>query len=162
MGGKALRAKLRALNPGKNPRAAIVPALLECIELTLAIAASRKILPGGRGTPKKKILTSRSGTLRRSLGLSASIDRRGLPNFIEGGSRLKYARVHEIGGGVIVKAHNRKGYTRKNGAKVKSHRVKTHLATFSKRAFLAPALRDAQQRFPAIFEKHLARVLRAA
>ena len=134
MGGKALRAKLRALNPGKNPRAAIVPALLECIELTLAIAASRKILPGGRGTPKKKILTSRSGRLRESLGLAASIDRRGLPKFIEGGSDVEYARVHEIGG---------------------------RFGRF-KRAFLAPALRDAQLRFPAIFEKHLARVLRAA
>jgi phage gpG-like protein len=137
VGGKALRAKLRALNPGKNPRAAIVPALLESMELTLAIAASRKILPGGRGAPKKKILTSRSGTLRRSLGLSASIDQRGLPNFIEGGSRLKYARVHEIGG-------------------------RFGRAFFPKRAFLAPALHDAQQRFPAIFEKHFARVLKAA
>ncbi len=95
VGSKELQRRLRKMNPKQNKRIT-TPALLESMQLTLRVAAREKILPGGGGPPRPDILTSRTGTLRRSLGLSTSLDRSGLrQGFIEGGTALIYGAVHE-------------------------------------------------------------------
>ena len=92
-------AGLDRLNPGKNQRIA-ASALTECMLLTLRNAATKGIYPGGgRDAPvRPDILTSRTGTLRRSLSSSFALDRSGLPRYIEGGTSLVYGAVHEYGG----------------------------------------------------------------
>jgi hypothetical protein len=94
VGGKALLRDLDKMDPSQQ-RKIIVPALLESVQLTLRIAAREKILPGGKGKPRANKLTSRTGALRGSLSGTFSIDRRGLPRFIEGGTELVYGAVHE-------------------------------------------------------------------
>ena len=94
-GDKAILAGLKRANPGTNAARIATPALLEMMQLTLRIAAQQKIRRGGGGPPRPNILTSRTGTLRRSLSGSQSINKAGLPDFIEGGSNLVYAAVHE-------------------------------------------------------------------
>ena len=102
---------------------------MESMLLMLRIAAREKIHHGGGGPPKPNILTSRTGTLRRSLGLSTSLDRSGLrQGFIEGGTALIYGAVHEF-------------------------------RNAGQRAFLAPAVVDAESRIEDIFIKHWDRAL---
>ncbi len=94
VGTRELLRGLERLNPDENERITS-PALIESMLLSLRIAARDKIHAGGGGPPKPNILTSRTGTLRRSLGASFAIDRTGLPRSIEGGTFLIYGAVHE-------------------------------------------------------------------
>ena len=89
IGSAELRRRLKKMNPAQNRRITN-PALLESMQLTLRIAAQRKIKRGGgKGSPPvPNVVTSHSGTLRRSLAASFAIDRSGLPKFIEGGSNV--------------------------------------------------------------------------
>ena len=75
-------------------------------------------------TAETKRLTSRTGTLRRSIG----VNRRGLPFYIDVGSDVEYARIHELGGGNI-----------------------------RARPYLSPALEAIAPQMRAIVNKHLAR-----
>ena len=83
------------------------------------------ILRGGQGPPHPSKLTSRTGTLRRSLGPAFGLDKSGLPRFIEGGSSLVYAPVHELG-----------------------------LGRFPRRPFLAPAVDAVTPQLEQIMVKH--------
>ena len=96
VGTAELKRALDRLDPSQQPRA-IGDALVESALLTTRIAAREKILPGGRGDPRKGILTSRTGTLRASLTVSTAVNRSGLPRFIEAGTHLIYGARHEFG-----------------------------------------------------------------
>jgi hypothetical protein len=102
-----LQARLDKINPKRNS-APIRRAMINCAELTQKIAAKEMIIQGSRFRgPKGKRggkgklrsagvhptkLTSRTGTLRRSIRVNQSP----LPFAIEVGSDLVYARVHEL------------------------------------------------------------------
>jgi hypothetical protein len=86
-------ALLGRINPKKNP-AVVRRALLKAGALTQSIAAKEKIKRGGKGPPEKDRLTSRTGTLRRSIG----INRGPLPWAVEVGTPLIYGVVHEVTG----------------------------------------------------------------
>ncbi len=94
VGSKELQRRLRKMNPAANRRIT-TPALLESMQLTLRVAAREKILPGGGGPPRPDILTSRTGTLRRSLTGNFAIDVNERLQFVEGGTNLVYGAVHE-------------------------------------------------------------------
>ncbi len=96
VGGEQLKRDILAMSPAR--RKVTDPALSESILLVLSTAAERKIKRGGKAPPVKGRLTSRTGTLRRSLGPNEGVDKSGLSQgFIEGGSALVYASVHEYG-----------------------------------------------------------------
>ncbi len=95
VGSKELQRRLRKMDPEKNRRIT-TPALLEAMQLFLRTAAREKILPGGTGPPRPDILTSRSGALRQSLGTNFAVQLNEALRFVEGGSHLIYAAVHEI------------------------------------------------------------------
>jgi phage gpG-like protein len=155
-GTKELRRQLERMNPGVNKRI-VNAALKESMLKTLSNSASKAIKRGGSDKPKASILTSRTGTLRRSLGSSFALDRSRLPFYIEGGTNLVYGAVHESGGTFNVKASRVSAHTRKvkgigTPVAVKSHTRNAHQVTFPKRAFLAPGLKMTEREFPAIFE----------
>lgn len=88
-----LQRKLDAMSPRQNKRW-VSRALLRGALLVQKVAAEEKILRGGSGPPVPHILTSRTGTLRRSI----RVDRGGLPEAISIGTDLIYGLVHELGG----------------------------------------------------------------
>lgn len=94
VGSKELKRRLKKMNPKLNNRIT-TPALLEAMGVTLRNAQREQIFPGGGGPPKDNILTNRTNTLRGSLGESFAIRLNGRLQFIEGGSHLVYAAVHE-------------------------------------------------------------------
>lgn len=133
-GDKELLARLQKMNPGLNDRI-VNDAMVESMLTILRDAAQNKIKRGGtKGSkPRPKVLTSRTGQLRKSLTLKrASLNKTGLPERIEGGSILKYARVHELG---------------------------SPKQNIRARPYLAPALADAVKQIPGIFLKHWERQL---
>ncbi len=85
---------IEQLNPALNPQV-LGPALTEMVLLTLRTAQQKHIKRGGNNPPLPNILTSRSGTLRRSLAGSGAVDLSNLPDSVRGGSALVYAGVHE-------------------------------------------------------------------
>jgi hypothetical protein len=89
-GVKELQARLDRIDPKKNS-AWVARALMKCALRVQEVAAKEKILPGGKGPPVKGILTSRTGTLRRSIG----VNRSPLPWAVEVGTDLIYGAVHE-------------------------------------------------------------------
>jgi len=100
VGSKALRRKLEKLNPGTNKRI-LRKSLIESALEIQRDAAKNQILAGGGGKksgmtkPHPRYLTSRTGTLRRSI----KVDRGPLPFAIEVGTDLVYGAVHEFGRG---------------------------------------------------------------
>lgn len=151
VGGEKLRRDILAMDPSDR-RKVLDPALIESALLVARNAATQQIKRGGKGAPIKGKLTSRTGTLRRSLGPNFAVDRSGLSRaFIEVGTNLKYGAVHETGGTFSVGGHVR---TSKKGQRFG---VRPHTVTFPPRPFLEPALDDTFQKFPAIFVKHWAR-----
>lgn len=94
IGTKELQRRLKKMNPAQNERIT-TPALLESMQATLRNAAREQILPGGGGPPRADILTSRTGTLRRSLTSNFSIDLNRRLRFVLGGTHLIYGAVHE-------------------------------------------------------------------
>ena len=156
-GTEELKRQLERLNPGLN-REISARSLSESMLLVLRNAATRGIYRGGKGDPKTDILTSRTGTLRRSLSSSFALDRAGLPRFIEGGTNLIYGAVHEQGGtfnigSSTVRAHTRKVRGIGTPLDIKSHTRRAHTATYPQRSFLAPGLRMSESQFPVIFSK---------
>lgn len=118
----------------------------------------RQIVAGGRGKGAAlkalaRRVSSRTGTLRRSI----RVNRGGLPRFIEVGSDLGYAAVHEFGGRVRFSASRVKSHTRTVafGRSVGPYTVPSYIrsaysASYPKRAFLAPALAKIAPRMPEI------------
>ena len=138
-----LIAGLERLNPAVNKTIA-ARALTESMLTVLRYAATKAIYPGGgrRAPVKSNILTSRTGTLRRSLSSSFALDRSGLPRYLEGGTNLIYGAVHEYG---------RSGRSGLRGA-AGPLRPGTNRGTRA-RPFLRPALAATQREFEGIFTK---------
>jgi phage gpG-like protein len=92
-GEKKLERLLRRVDPKRDgvrwQRAALVRSGLK----VQSVAAEKKIERGGPGPPLPDRLTSRTGTLRRSI----RVDRGELPTAIEIGTDLVYGAVHELG-----------------------------------------------------------------
>jgi len=126
VGSKQLQRELDRMNPEQNRRIT-TPALLESMLLTLRVAAREKIFPGGKGAPRNDMVTSRSGRLRGSLRGNFAIDLNERLRFVDGGSDVVYAGVHEYGS------------TKRN---------------IKARPFLAPALRDTRPKFDEIFNRY--------
>lgn len=139
-----LQKALARMDPGQNKRI-LVNGLVAAAHEIQANAAKKQIKRGGKGPPLPHRLTSRAGTLRRSI----RVNRGPLPFAIEIGTDLGYGALHEFGGNVdvpsvIVGSHQRKILF---GKKVKPFTVPTHFrmghtAKYPKRPFLRPA-RDA-------------------
>ena len=87
-----VEAMLDRINPKKNS-AWVGRALLKCALGVQKTAAEKKIRRGGKGPPVPRILTSRTGTLRRSIRVNRSL----LPWAVEVGTDLVYGAVHEKG-----------------------------------------------------------------
>ena len=88
-----LHERLDRINPKKNT-AWVARALVKSALRVQEIAAKDKIKRGGKGPPVPGILTSRTGTLRRSI----RVNRSPLPWAVEIGTDLVYGAVHEHGG----------------------------------------------------------------
>jgi phage gpG-like protein len=93
IGMPQVRAMLKRLTPAES-RKVVVDSLLECAHTIQRNAAEKQILPGGKGPPDPKQLTSRTGTLRGSI----AVNRSPLPAAVEIGTHLVYGPVHELGG----------------------------------------------------------------
>jgi len=98
VGTKGLKRALDKMNPGVNKRI-VRESLIESAFLVQRDAAKNQILAGGGGKksgmtkPHPRFLTSRTGTLRRSI----KVDRGPLPFAIEVGTDLVYGAAHEFG-----------------------------------------------------------------
>ena len=98
VGTKALKRKLEKMNPGVNKKI-LRGSLIESALTVQRDAVKNQILSGGGGKksgrtkPHPKFLTSRTGTLRRSI----KVDRGPLPFAIEVGTDLGYGAKHEFG-----------------------------------------------------------------
>jgi len=98
VGTKELKRKLEKMNPGVNKKI-VRDSLIESALLLQRDAAKNQILAGGGGKkggmtkPHPRYLTSRTGSLRRSI----KVDRGPLPFAIEVGTDLVYGAVHEFG-----------------------------------------------------------------
>ena len=92
-----LKRKLEKMNPGTNKKI-LRDSLIESALLVQRDAAKSQILAGGGGKrsgmtkPHPRQLTSRTGTLRRSI----KVDRGPLPFAIEVGTDLTYGAYHEL------------------------------------------------------------------
>lgn len=173
-GTERLRRVLTAMRSPANRRV-LAAALTESAMLTARIAATEKIIRGGRrGRGRSKSdapadprrLTSRSGRLRASLagrGYRQGIDTSGIPRFIEVGTDVAYGAVHEFGGTVsqTVGRHTRSSAF---GRATKPYQVGPYRRTarYPARPFLAPALADAARQFERIFVFHYERAIGAA
>lgn len=91
-GDERLRRALRGLSPDQNP-AFLRRSLRKMALLGQKVAAEKKIERGGKGPPLPDRLTSRSGALRRSIG----VDLGDLPFAAAVGTELVYGAVHELG-----------------------------------------------------------------
>ncbi len=99
-GNKEYQRMLTRINPKKNP-SWLTRALKRAAFLVQELATTEKIKRSGpAGVVDPVQVTSRTGTLRRSI----AIDDAGTPHFITIGSNLIYAGVHELG--------SRDGHTR--------------------------------------------------
>jgi HK97 gp10 family phage protein len=129
-GDKEWLRKLEKLSPQKH-KEIMSKSLLECGMLVQANAAQKQIMGGGQKAkgvqikPHPSRLTSRTGTLRRSISTSWHRS----PFEIDVGTHLVYGRVHELG-----------------------------LGNYPKRAFLEPAVKAEEQKFPSVFIKHWRRI----
>ena len=111
--------------------------LLSAAFAVLKDATENQIIRGGsfggqQSPPHPSRVTSRTGELRRSLGVSRGLDRSGLPGYIEFGSDLVYAQIHELG-----------------------------LGRYPKRAFLVPALERVSVRFEEMLAREIEKELPA-
>jgi phage gpG-like protein len=88
-----------------------------------------------------QVLKNRTGTLRRSIHSSGSVDTS--KNEVSGrvGTNVEYARVHEGGGSFLIPAHQR-WQTMAFGRPIEPRfvAVRSHQARFTQRAFLRPSL----------------------
>lgn len=142
-------------------------ALLRAALLVQKIAAKEKIRRGGatktgqrRALPN--VLTSRTGTLRRSI----AVDRAPLPGAVDVGTALGYGAVHEIGGTFTIPRHQVDAHTRRIvfGRRVAPFNVGPYSrgpysARYPKRPFLVPALEETIPKLPRIFVEEIQKVL---
>lgn len=93
-GDENLRRLLRRMSPQSNP-AWVRRGMLKVGFQMQTLAASKYILRGGgpRAPVHPTMLTSRTGTLRRSI----AVNRRRLPFTVSVGTHLRYGRTHELG-----------------------------------------------------------------
>ena len=91
-GTEAVVAMLRRLAPAKNQEIARRALKILAFEVQ-RVATREEILPGGKGPPDPHRLTSRTGTLRRSI----AVDQSSLPFSVSVGTDLVYGAVHELG-----------------------------------------------------------------
>jgi phage gpG-like protein len=89
-GIESFEATLRRVAPPTKPLARF---LRKAGLLVQRIATTEMILRGGKGPPHPTMLTSRTGALRRSIG----VDETEIPFRVTVGSNLVYAAVHELG-----------------------------------------------------------------
>ena len=165
-----LHERLNRISPSKNS-AWVARSLKKCAELTQDITANEMIIRGGRfrgpkgkrggkgkmrsaGVDPKRI-TSRTGTLRRSIRVNTST----LPFAAEVGSDLVYAAVHEFGGTYSIPSYSRAIATSTRSGGSSMALVKAHSATYPARPYLAPGLDKAAKSFSDIFAKELGKVL---
>lgn len=94
--------------------------------------AQNKLRRGGSLAPAPSVLTSRTGTGRRAIG----VDLASLPTSAATGSALGYMAGHETGGNFRVRAQRRR--SRKGNV----HRVRAHRRRVPKREWLRPAVDD--------------------
>ena len=141
VGADKLIEAFRRLNPEANP--APVGRAMRRIGLETQARATNKMRRGGSLAPAPSVLTSRTGTGRRSI----STDFGSLPFVVAVGSPLEYMAVHESGGTVSVPAHSVRQHTRTVafGRTVKpftvpSHTRRAHTARFPRRPWLEPAV----------------------
>lgn len=162
VGGEEVRRMLRRLSPAQN-QAIFRKSLTDCARLVASNARTKQIMGGGQKAkgvqikPHPTRLTSRTGTLRRSI--STNWYRK--PEAIDIGSDLKYGAVHEHGysGPVTIKEHTRK-IRQAFGRRITPREVTVHAhsrikVTYPRRPFLEPAVDDEGNRFPAIFVEHI-------
>lgn len=173
-GTEQLQRVLESIRSPRNRRV-LAASLTEAAMLTARIAATQKIIRGGRRRSGRGFsdapadptrLTSRSGRLRGSLagrGYRQGIDTTGVPRFIEVGTDVGYGAVHEFGGTVsqTVGRHTR---TSAFGRPTKPYQVGPYRRTarYPARPFLAPALTDAAKQFERIFVFHYRRAIEGA
>lgn len=140
--------------------------LIACAELTSNEIRENQIIRGGRirvrgpkggkklinAKPHGSKLTSRkaSGGLRESLGVSHGIDKTGLPKFIEVGSGIEYAAIHEYGGSIRVTDRMRAAL-HYEGIHLRKETNRIHIPP---RPFLKPGFEAVERRFPGIFVKY--------
>ncbi len=143
VGGARLAALYARLDIKKNP--APVGRALRRIALETQRIATGKIRRGGSLRPAPTVLTSRTGTGRRSIATDFS----SLPFTAVVGSDLAYMAVHETGGTVNkpasqVSAHTRTVVFGRTVApfQVPGYTRGAHTATYPPRPFLGPAVDD--------------------
>lgn len=109
-------------------------------------ASATSATPGERLGVLPNKLTSRSGTLRRSI----NTDHTRLPGRGSVGTPLRYGAAHELGytDTVQVRAHKRKNKKSRKSHKVRAHTRKMDLPA---RPFLKPALEAVSPGFPDLF-----------
>ena len=132
---------LARLSPDKNPR--VLSRSLRRIALETQARATNKIRRGGSLRPAPSVLTSRTGTGRRSI----STDLGSLPHSATVGSNLGYMALHEEGGSITRPAHSVVAHTRTVafGRKlprfnVPGYSVRAHSARYPARPWLSPAV----------------------
>lgn len=91
-GSEDVQRALRRISPSQNTEI-LRRSLLKGALLVQRLAATKYIHPGGQGPPLPDRVTSRTGTLRRSI----RVNRSPLPFAVEVGSDVVYAPVHELG-----------------------------------------------------------------
>lgn len=121
VGTPELRRRLEKMNPAQNRRIT-TPALIESMQTTLRDAALNQIIRGGDEPPRADKLTSRTGTLRRSLVADFAIDVNERLRFVDGGTHLRYGAVHENSPRAFLKPALRDTSPRHEGIFVKHWR----------------------------------------
>jgi phage gpG-like protein len=157
LGADELSKRLAQMDPKTN-QAIMTDSLRTIAGLILRNAKDIQITGGGRGKskalkPLPNRLTSRTGTLRRSIGINLAP----LPRAVEVGTDLTYGAVHEKGGRIsvptsTVSAHTRRVVFGRRVApfKVPSHTRRAHSAKYPPRPFLKPAAAATRPRWPAV------------
>ncbi len=145
VGAEKLLAAFQRVNPTANPQP--VGRALRRIALETQAKATNKIRRGGSLKPARGVLTSRTGTGRRSI----STDFSSLPFTSKVGSTLGYMALHEGDGGagttVNVPSHAVKSHTRTvvfgrtvSPFSVPGYTVRAHSARYPRRPWLEPAV----------------------
>ena len=148
-----LKAALERMNPSENKRIFRNGMIAAAVKIQ-EVSTLQKIKRGGKSPPLPRKLTSRTGTLRRSI----KVDRGPLPFAIEVGTDLGYGAVHEFGGRVSfptsrVKEHQRNtAFGRKVATfTVPAHMRRAYVANYPPRPFMKPALDAVAPKFGKIF-----------
>lgn len=145
IGGEQTVAKLGRLS--RQGKAAI---RVSVQRLTLQLLAKVKA-----GKLSGQVLNVRTGRLRRSINQKIKLEKTGVYGIV--GTNVEYARAHEYGGAVTVKAHMRMmrtawGRAVKNPRKIQ---VRAHTVNYPERSFLRSALADMEPDIRAEIQKAL-------